>query len=145
MSTEELKCCPFCGGKAAPQRFGNRDGGASYAVWCNSCHISTPWMHGDDGEQRAVATWTRRMPNSNSPEFDGIRSAAPAAGPEKDTARLNFMIAEECQIEHIDRIGDAPVYRVRWPWKQAQMRYWHVTAREAIDEAISAKEPPCSS
>jgi Lar family restriction alleviation protein len=70
MSTEELAGCPFCGGTPASQRFGNRDGGASYAVWCDSCHISTAWMHGDDGEQRAIAAWNRR--------------AAPAAGTVKD-------------------------------------------------------------
>ena len=78
MSTEELKPCPFCGGSAKSQRFGNRDGGASYAVWCNSCHISTAWMRVDDGGQRAIAAWNRR--------------AAPAAGTVKDAARLLMAI-----------------------------------------------------
>jgi Lar family restriction alleviation protein len=55
-----LQPCPFCGGTASAQRFGNRDGGASFAVWCDSCHISTAWMHGDDGAHRAIEAWNRR-------------------------------------------------------------------------------------
>ena len=62
-----------------------------------------------------------------------------------DTARLDFMIAEECQIEHIDRIGPPPFYRVHWPREEREMRAWSATPREAIDAAIAAKEPPCSS
>ena len=73
------------------------------------------------------------------------RLAAPAAGTEKDTARLDFMITEECQIEHMDRPGADPLYRVRWPWGDISQRDWSATPREAIDTAIAAKEPPCSS
>lgn len=87
MSTEEIQCCPFCGGDAASQRFGNRDGGASYAVWCNACHISTPWMHGDDGEQRAIAAWNQRESKQNSSSNSSSNCAAPAAGTEKDAER----------------------------------------------------------
>ena len=76
---------------------------------------------------------------------DIARRAAPAAGTEKDTARLDFMITEECQIEHIDRVGAGPVYRVRWPWTYAQQSEWSATPRDAIDKAIAAKEPPCGS
>jgi hypothetical protein len=54
------------------------------------------------------------------------------------------MITEECQIEHMDRVGAAPLYRVRWPWEAKQMRAWSPSGREAIDVAIAAKEPPCS-
>ena len=75
----------------------------------------------------------------------GRLGAAPAAGTEKDAERLDFMITEECQIEHIARLGAAPYYRVRWPWEGKQMRDWSATPREAIDAAIAAKEPPCSS
>jgi hypothetical protein len=63
-----------------------------------------------------------------------------------DAERLDFMITEECQIEHMTRPGAAPLYRVRWPWEEAQMRYWHPTAREAIDAAIEAnngRSPSC--
>jgi hypothetical protein len=62
-----------------------------------------------------------------------------------DTARLDFMITDECQIERMDRIGAAPLYRLRWPWLEEQQAEWSATPREAIDEAIAAKEPPCSS
>ena len=144
MSTEELKCCPFCGGKADPQRFGNRDGGASYAVWCNSCHISTPWMHGDDGEQRAIATWNRRAPSSNSPEFDGIRSAAPAAGTEKDAEPIAW-----ARKWHVD--GEKPTKernangRMAWPQK---FKLHAITPHKIFPDdvpLVAAKEPPCSS
>lgn len=189
MSTEDLKCCPFCGGEADPQRFGNRDGGASYAVWCYSCLISTPWMHGDDGKQRAIEAWNRRAAPAAGTGKDAARladgyesgffvsdprdgyaqftlhykTAAQAeaaymlvtsiidsaigtrAKVRSDTARLDFMIEQECQIEHIDRISAAPLYRVRWPWEEREMRTWSATPREAIDAAIAAKEPPCGS
>jgi hypothetical protein len=62
------------------------------------------------------------------------------AGTEKDTERLDFMITEECQIEHIDRIGAQPLYRVRWPWLEESQREWSVSGREAIDFAMKAKK-----
>ena len=62
-----------------------------------------------------------------------------------DAARIDFMITEECQIEHMDRVGAEPVYRVRWPWTYAQQNEWSKSGREAIDAAIAAKEPPCGS
>jgi hypothetical protein len=72
--------------------------------------------------------------------------AAPADGTEKDAERLDFMIAEECQIEHMDRVGAEPVYRVRWPWTYEQQREWSASGREAIDAAIEAhnsRSPSC--
>jgi len=71
--------------------------------------------------------------------------AAIEAGTEKDTARLDFMIAEECQIEHMDRPGAVPLYRVRWPWGDISQRDWSASGREAIDAAVAVEEPPCSS
>jgi hypothetical protein len=79
--------------------------------------------------------------NSNSAEFDGIRSSAPAAGTvEKDAERLDFMISEECQIEHMTRPGAAPLCRVHWPWEGQAMRAWSESGREAIDAAIEARK-----
>lgn len=72
----------------------------------------------------------------------GARLAADTA---KDSARLDFMIAEECQIERMDRPGTVPLYRLRWPWTEEHYRYWSGTGRDAIDAAIEAKEPPCGS
>ena len=114
MSTEELKGCPFCG---QPDR---------------AQHLPTCWfLLRDIGASRArlADAWNRR--------------AAPAAGTENDTERLDFMIEQECQIEHMTRPGAAALYRVRWPWEQREMRAWSATPREAIDAAIAAKEPPC--
>jgi hypothetical protein len=62
-----------------------------------------------------------------------------------DAARLDFMITDECQIERMDRIGAAPVYRVRWPYRENHMREWSASGREAIDTAIAAKGAPCGS
>ena len=56
-----------------------------------------------------------------------------------DTKRLDFMLAEECQIEHMDRVGAAPLYRVRWPWREEHRREWSKSGREAIDAAIGAQ------
>jgi hypothetical protein len=59
--------------------------------------------------------------------------------PTKDTARLDFMIAEECQIEHMERPGAAPLYRLRWPWREEHQREWSKSGREAIDAVIGKK------
>lgn len=68
----------------------------------------------------------------------GARLAGDAA---KDSARVDFMIAEECQIEHIDLTGKAPLHRVRWPWQEEHMGEWSATGREAIDAAMIAATP----
>jgi Lar family restriction alleviation protein len=122
----ELLDCPFCG--CEPDFLLDEDN-CPY-VTCHSCQFSMP-AYRPGFEHMAIAAWNRR--------------AAPAAGTEKDAERLDFMITEECQIEHIARLGAAPYYRVRWPWEGKQMRDWSATPREAIDAAIAAKEPPCSS
>jgi len=62
-----------------------------------------------------------------------------------DTDRLDFMIREECQIEHIDRLGATPLYRVRWPHNDTDMGEWSATGREAIDAAMRAREGICGS
>lgn len=62
-----------------------------------------------------------------------------------DTARLDFMIREECQIETMDRPGAAPLYRVCWPHQDTDMREWSATGREAIDAAMRAREGTCGS
>ena len=72
----------------------------------------------------------------------GVRLAGEA---KKESARLTFMIDQECQIEHIDIPGAASLYRVRWPWLEEHMKGWSRTGREAIDAAMRAKEPPCGS
>jgi hypothetical protein len=59
--------------------------------------------------------------------------------PTKDTARLDFMITEECQIEHMTRPGATPLYRVRWPWSEEHQREWSKSGREAIDAVIGKK------
>ena len=203
MSTEELKPCPFCGQPERAQHlptcwFLLRDIGASRARLAEAWNrraapaardqsgVKTPETRMDAAFEGGPSSTNGGAANSNSPEFDGIRSAAPAAGTEKDalaalndlaeeahangndwdgciiplvnrvraaieagtekdTARLDFMIAEQCLIQHMDRIGAASVYRVYWPWRRARQHEWSATPREAIDAAIAAKEPPCSS
>jgi hypothetical protein len=56
----------------------------------------------------------------------------------KDAERLDFMIAEECQIEEMMRRGDHALYRVRWPYSEEHQREWSKSGREAIDAAIVA-------
>lgn len=65
-------------------------------------------------------------------------SALPSAA--ADTLRLDFMISEECQIEHLDLPGKAPLYRVRWPYLEEHQREWSASPREAIDAAMRATQ-----
>jgi len=90
-------------------------------------------MDTDKLKALALAVIERR-PGWKSSERDFAKLANPAtvlaliAEVERlraDAARLDFMITEECQIEHIARLGAAPYYRVRWPWEGK----YHSTAR----------------
>lgn len=143
MSNEELKPCPFCGAspkictKTLDERFGYAN---QVTIQCPSCRasrsaigdISNPgYADNSTTEKRASAAWNRRAP--------------PASANGNDAARLDFMITEECQIEHIDRIGAAPLYRVRWPWTEEFQSEWSASGRDAIDAAIEAKGAPCGS
>lgn len=51
----ELKTCPFCGGEARFETYGD----AYCAVVCQSCNCGTNTMSFDDS-MRAVAAWNRR-------------------------------------------------------------------------------------
>ena len=88
MSTEELKPCPFCGSVSIttwvhPPLPNDKEPDAY--CQCKGCTTTGP--NGTDAVS-AIAAWNRRTANSNSPEFDGIKSAAPAAGTvEKDAER----------------------------------------------------------
>ena len=52
---QELKPCPFCGGKAEFETYG----GTACAVTCRKCRCGTPTVSLNDGE-RAVEAWNRR-------------------------------------------------------------------------------------
>jgi len=155
MSTEELKPCPFCGQPDRAQHlptcwFLLRDIGASRARLAEAWNRRAAPAAGTEKDALAALNELAEEAHANGNDWDGcivplvnrVRAAI-EAGTAKDTERLDFMIAEECQIEHIDRVGPPPFYRVRWPWEERQMRVWSATPREAIDAAIAAKEPPC--
>ena len=52
--TEELKPCPFCGGKA--ELFGTEETGVFY-VECLDCNVNDNF----DTAEEAIAAWNRRM------------------------------------------------------------------------------------
>jgi hypothetical protein len=124
-------------------------------VICNGCGISAGRA---DCDGDLIEVWNCRAAQSNSssnfssncvgcegsPSGDNnpcavCGRAAPASGTEKDAERLDYMITEECQIEHMDRPGAPPLYRVRWPWREEHQSEWSKSGREAIDAAIVRK------
>jgi hypothetical protein len=153
MSTEELKCCPFCGAEGdriilteqEPHSHspalktlipGIPDHPGSWTIECCGCNIGMI----EDTREAVVAAWNRRAANSNSAEFDGIKSAAPAAGTEKDADRLDWL--ERTNQTFCGNYSDTG-------FRAIGSSIWHGTLREAIDgamleeAAIAAKEPPC--
>ena len=54
----ELKCCPFCGGKA---EIGNPYP-KTFLIWCRNCHIGTTNC---PSRKRAFELWNRRTPMAN--------------------------------------------------------------------------------
>ena len=66
---DELKPCPFCGGKAQIRYMGNGSGPFGYTsnilmrskpgfVWCLSCEVATPKR---STVSRAIIKWNRRV------------------------------------------------------------------------------------
>ena len=62
---DELKCCPFCGGKAAVRKStwiapeaGREYGHGSYFVMCDTC-LTSGNNYGT--EEKAIASWNRRV------------------------------------------------------------------------------------
>lgn len=155
MSTEELKPCPFCGQPDRAQHlptcwFLLRDIGASRARLAEAWNRRAAPAAGTEKDALAALNELAEEAHANGNDWDGciiplvnrVRAAI-KVGTEKDAARLDFMLAEQCLIQRMDRIGAASVYRVYWPWRRALQHEWSATPREAIDAAIAAKEPPC--
>lgn len=110
-------------------------------VTCPKCKGTTmPRQSAEIKKLRTEYAELREASITLSAEVSRLQGAAPAAGTEKDTTRLDFMIEQECQIEHMDRPGAAPLYRVRWPWTYAQQNEWSESGREAIDAAIASSK-----
>lgn len=55
---EQLKTCPFCGGKAETEAvWDNETEKEWYYVHCKSCYAATDWY---DTEQYAIDLWNKR-------------------------------------------------------------------------------------
>lgn len=52
---EELKPCPFCGGRPVE----HYPGGTAYGIECEDCHIGTSYVCLDQHE-KAIEAWNRR-------------------------------------------------------------------------------------
>ena len=60
---EELKRCPFCGGKAHVMKKQNRHGVEFYIVQCTRCRASSG---GVNDEQFAIDAWNERTGGEES-------------------------------------------------------------------------------
>lgn len=66
--TENLKCCPFCGGEAKCIEFYGM-----YHVICCDCHIAG---HDASTREKAIEAWnTRRIEDAKDEEIKRIREA----------------------------------------------------------------------
>jgi hypothetical protein len=91
MSTEELKCCPFCGGKAEmkykpsrykPDSYGHEAG--EYSVKCTKCGITTA-SFGDEGYAIDNGIFSiAEQAKMNAAEVWNRRAASAAGTAEKD-------------------------------------------------------------
>jgi hypothetical protein len=62
---------------------------------------------------------------------------AEAARATSDTARLDWMIAEECQVERTSHLPGAH-FKVCWPLADERQSVWFSNPRDAIDDAMRA-------
>ena len=63
----ELKPCPFCGGKATTSHGVAVTTEHFFFVSCEKCHSRTgnayKWQYGENYEQKAIEAWNRRADN----------------------------------------------------------------------------------
>lgn len=59
---EELKNCPFCGGKATTSEQENIKTMPFGFGWlgCQKCRVHMDWMGGERGKKLAFSAWNRR-------------------------------------------------------------------------------------
>ena len=57
MTYEELKPCPFCGGRCGRMMFSIGSNGTRYRIYCRDCGAEGPYV-GEEAE--AIAAWNRR-------------------------------------------------------------------------------------
>ena len=58
---------------------------------------------------------------------------------EKDAARLEYMISEQCVVQWQNGCGSPVVYSLAWPQLGEIQAEWHATPRAAIDTAMQEK------
>lgn len=67
------------------------------------------------------------------------RSRAEAEDLRKDSARMDFMVAQRALIDSQNGTESPTVYRVCWPSESRQQADWYPSERDAIDAAMAAK------
>jgi Lar family restriction alleviation protein len=135
ISAEELKPCPFCGGKAAPTHHKYE---WSASVYCTQCGSSTGTQRGKDENAMAVAAWNTRV--------------SYAATLNNSTAELTWAEVEQILQSHDeeqDRADKAEAERDRlWEaLKDAAEELDAYGGYNAAQQALAAcepKEPPRS-
>ncbi len=66
---EELKPCPFCGGKATTSE--KEDVKVPHGwgwVGCQCCKAFMDWSHGESGKRLAIEAWNRRVADERGRE-----------------------------------------------------------------------------
>lgn len=122
LSADELKPCPFCGGKAEHHAFTGNGFTLARVAWtqvrCTGCRMETqPFQPFGDGTDRAIAAWNRRAPDQAAElnaELVGALGAANEA--------LGMVTAFESDARYIMGNTNYEIVKVR---------------RQAIQDALS--------
>ncbi len=132
MQSEELKPCPFCGGKNLSFRLSDIEGWIAH-VECTDCDDMlgpmSEWKHDDkeDAEKDAAAVWNRR------PCLEAALSAAEPQ-PAPSVAAKAFQISDIM----VDAFVDAT--RSDEGWRNGDdAEYYRSQARSGLDVALSAQ------
>lgn len=67
--TEELKPCPFCGGKAKIVNIGDCDGSDFYMIVCTKCTTSTSFGFKSRTKLDVIKAWNRRTKKVNKNKY----------------------------------------------------------------------------
>lgn len=103
---------------------------AAFEAWYEKEMGESPRMSVDIYTPFAAACWEAYQAAFASPEVQALRN---------DSERLEFLIAEECQVKTLTSLRKGKWYHLYWPDSEEAQSEWFTNPRAAINAAMEKK------